>query len=156
MVIDAEAWDFGATREAPGLARHAVSDYAVNCGAHEDIVAPLALCVTEAVTNAVLHAYREADAPGRIRVRAECGDERIRVTVRDEGMGLAPRLDSPGLGLGLPLIAQMAHASEVRVPEDGGTEVCIRFNIAEGGGLGRAASRASSSTDAQPVADAAW
>jgi serine/threonine-protein kinase RsbW len=130
-MIEDGAWAFRATREAPWLARHAVRDYAVDCGAHEDVIAPLALCVTEAVTNAVLHAYRNTDAPGQVRVRAECGDGQIRVTVRDDGTGLAPRLDSPGLGLGLPLIAQMAHGSEVCVPEEGGTEVCMRFNVAE-------------------------
>lgn len=128
--MERQIWQFAASREAPFLARHAVSEYAAECGASIDVLAPLALCVTEAVTNAVVHAYRDAPSRGRVSVRADCGDERIRVTVRDEGMGLAPRLDSPGLGLGLPLIAQMAHGSEVRVPEEGGTEVCIRFNLA--------------------------
>ena len=128
--MEGQTWQFAASREAPFLARHAVSEYAVECGASSDVLAPLALCVTEAVTNAVVHAYRDAPSRGRVSVRADCGDERIRVTVRDEGTGLAPRLDSPGLGLGLPLIAQMAHGSEVRVPEEGGTEVCIRFNLA--------------------------
>src|ERR687884_2310867 len=106
-----KTWEFSVDRQAPRLARHAVREYAEDCGAPDDVVAPLALCVTEAVTNAVLHAYRNTYSPGGIRVRAECGPERISVTVRDHGMGLAPRLDSPGLGLGLPLIAQMAHGS---------------------------------------------
>ena len=128
--MEGQTWQFAANREAPFRARHAVGEYAAECGACSDVLAPLALCVTEAVTNAVVHAYRDAPSRGWVSVRADCGDERIRVTVRDEGTGLAPRLDSPGLGLGLPLIAQMAHGSEVRVPEEGGTEVCIRFNLA--------------------------
>ena len=48
--------------------------------------------------------------------------------MRDEGTGLAPRVDSPGLGLGLGLIAQVADSADVRAPETGGTEVVMRFN----------------------------
>ncbi len=50
--------------------------------------------------------------------------------MRDQGSGLAPRVDSPGLGLGLGLIAQVADSADVRAPESGGTEVLMRFNIA--------------------------
>jgi stage II sporulation protein AB (anti-sigma F factor) len=123
-------WDFAATREAPGRARHAVSEYARRCGMRDGPLGALALCVSEAVTNAVLHAYNSDRAAGRVRVHAECHPpEHVRVRVRDEGSGLAPRLDSPGIGLGLPIIAQMADSSEIRVPEDGGTEVCMRFRL---------------------------
>ena len=45
------------------------------------------------------------------------------------GSGLAPRVDSPGLGLGLGLIAQVADSADVRAPKDGGTEVVMRFAI---------------------------
>ena len=132
MPLSTITWDYAATREAPGRARHAVSDYARRCGMHERPLGALALCVSEAVTNAVLHAYRSDGAAGRVHVRAECHPpEHVRVRVRDEGSGLAPRLDSPGIGLGLPIIAQMADASEIRVPPDGGTEVCMRFRLAD-------------------------
>jgi serine/threonine-protein kinase RsbW len=123
-------WEFDATREAPGDARHAVSDYARDCGMQNGMVGALALCVTEAVTNAVLHAYRREEGTGRVHVHAECHrPEHVRIMVRDEGSGLAPRIDSPGIGLGLPIIAQMADSSEIRVPRDGGTEVCMRFRL---------------------------
>jgi len=110
--------------------RRDVAAFAQQAGMDDEGVGSVKLAVSEAATNAVVHAYRDAPSRGRVSVRANCGDERIRVTVRDEGTGLAPRLDSPGLGLGLPLIAQMAHGSEVRAHEEGGTEVCIRFNLA--------------------------
>ena len=35
------------------------------------------------------------------------------VDVRDNGRGMVPRLDSPGLGLGLPLIAQLTDVLEI-------------------------------------------
>jgi len=39
-------------------------------------------------------------------------------------------LCSPGLGLGLPLIAGAAASSEVRTTDGGGTEVVMRFDLA--------------------------
>jgi serine/threonine-protein kinase RsbW len=130
MPLSTITWDFAATREAPGHARHAVSDYARRCGMRDRPLGALALCVTEAVTNAVLHAYRSTREAGRVRVLAECHPpEHVRIVVRDDGSGLAPRIDSPGIGLGLPIIAQMAEASEIRVPQNGGTEVCMSFRL---------------------------
>jgi serine/threonine-protein kinase RsbW len=127
MSYGTQSWVYRAAREAPGLARHAIRRYARDCGADEETVAALALCVTEAVTNAVLHAYRCAPQPGGVSVRAECRKDELRVLVRDDGTGLTPNIESPGAGLGLPIIAQMAHRSEIRGPETGGTEVCMRF-----------------------------
>jgi serine/threonine-protein kinase RsbW len=42
-----------------------------------------------------------------------------------------PRLDSPGLGLGLPLISQISASSEVVSPQHGGTEITMRFELHE-------------------------
>lgn len=44
---------------------------------------------------------------------------------------LEPRIDSPGLGLGLPLISQISASSQIVSPEDGGTEVIMRFDLRE-------------------------
>ena len=93
------------------------------------MVSDIALAITEATTNAVLHAYRDRDTPGAVAITAEAELEHVTFTVRDEGSGLAPRVDSPGLGLGLGLIAQVADAADVRTPETGGTEVVMRFAI---------------------------
>jgi len=40
---------------------------------------------------------------------------------------MAPRVDSPGLGLGLPLITALADEVEVVSSEEGGTEITIVF-----------------------------
>ena len=53
--------------------------------------------------------------------------------VRDHGRGVVPNLCSPGLGLGLPLIAGAAASSEVRTTDGGGTEVVMRFDLAAAG-----------------------
>ena len=53
-------------------------------------------------------------------IKAERVDSHVCIYVLDEGTGLAPRVDSPGLGLGLGLIAQVADSADVRAPESGG------------------------------------
>jgi len=64
-------------------------------------------------------------------MEAELDGDSLTVRVCDQGHGLEPRLDSPGLGLGLPLISQFAAGSEVVSPHHGGTEVIMRFDLRE-------------------------
>jgi serine/threonine-protein kinase RsbW len=71
-------------------------------------VADVKLAVSEAVSNAVIHAFRGA-APGRISVRARVERDRLLVTVADDGSGMRPNVDSPGLGFGISLITRMAR-----------------------------------------------
>ena len=60
----------------------------------------------------------------RLIVRAG-GDSWLAVHVRDDGMGLIPRSDSPGLGLGLCLMAHETDRFEIRGAPGGGTEVVL-------------------------------
>ena len=53
----------------------------------------------------------------------------LAVAIRDEGVGIAPRTDSPGLGLGLAIMAHEAECCEIRAPDGGGTEVLLRFEL---------------------------
>ncbi len=88
-------------------ARHAVVTYAIEHG----VVDPcrVALAVSEAVTNAIVHAYVDERA-GTIEVTAQRHpDDGVVITVSDDGHGVKPRTDSPGLGLGLALIASVAE-----------------------------------------------
>jgi serine/threonine-protein kinase RsbW len=124
-------WSFDATRQAPGDARRAIQQFAGDAGATDRALDSVAVCVTEAITNAVLHAYRHQDRPGRVDLEAEVDGDSLWVRVRDQGRGLEPRLDSPGLGLGLPLIAQLSASSEIVSPEQGGTEIIMRFDVRE-------------------------
>ena len=65
--------------------------------------------------------------PVIVRVRV-CGcDGRIAVHIHDDGMGLVPRPDSPGLGLGLCLMAHETDHFEIRKTPGGGTEVVLHF-----------------------------
>jgi anti-sigma regulatory factor (Ser/Thr protein kinase) len=111
-------------------ARHAIAGFVAAKAVDEDAIA---LAVSEAVSNAILHAYRDDAAPGRIRLRAGFTGPWLRIEVSDDGVGMRPRTDSPGLGLGLPLIAQVA--SHVDITSDSGTSVRMDFAVG-GTGLG--------------------
>jgi serine/threonine-protein kinase RsbW len=92
----------------------------------------VALAVSEAVTNVIVHAYRERDrnaAPGEVRVTVAVEADELTVTVADEGIGMTPRVDSPGAGLGLPIIATLADRFEVQ-RLGGGTRVLLAFRLA--------------------------
>ena len=92
------------------------------------------LAVSEAATNVVVHAYRATDGSGRIQVTARFVGDRLEISVRDDGGGMVPRTDSPGLGLGLSLMAGEADDFSVRSAEGGGTEVLMRFLVVAGDG----------------------
>ena len=113
------AWSFSAARETPMQARRAVVDWArvarggsrgaerYRAGDHrgDDQRRPARLS-------------RSRGTRQRSSSRPSVYDDHVCLYVRDEGSGLAPRVDSPGLGLGLGLIAQVADSADVRAPGD--------------------------------------
>ena len=100
----------------PGV-RRAVVDFAELHGI--GVPPDVALAVSEAVTNAVLHAYRDG-ASGPMRVVACAEPDRLVVVVRDYGCGMSPHPDSPWLGLGLSVIGRLATEVNIERPDDGG------------------------------------
>jgi serine/threonine-protein kinase RsbW/stage II sporulation protein AB (anti-sigma F factor) len=123
-----------ATADSVGAARRAVAAYCERLGAARPLTDRVMLSVSEAVTNALVHAYRHVDEPSseRIELEARREDEALIVIVRDFGCGMAPRLDSPGLGLGLPLIAASTSSMQIDTPGAGGcTEVSMEFALLE-------------------------
>jgi serine/threonine-protein kinase RsbW/stage II sporulation protein AB (anti-sigma F factor) len=106
-------------------ARHAVAAYADRLGADEGAVA---LAVSEAVGNAVVHAYPEGN-PGTITVRALTESGFLVVSVADDGTGMRPNPQSTGLGLGLPLIGRLSAGLEIESTDGGGAVVRMRFEL---------------------------
>lgn len=96
-------------------ARRAATEFAERIGADATSVA---LAVSEAVTNVVLHAYRGAE-PRTFRLEAELDDDRLLVAVIDRGIGMTPNPGSPGAGLGLSLIGHLADSVEIDSSEEG-------------------------------------
>ena len=122
-------WRFPAARQSPRDARAVARDYAARHGADPETLNAVALCVSEAVSNVVVHAYRNQTAPGEVELEARAPAGSLCLCVRDWGEGVTPRVDGPGIGLGLALISQTAASTEIRTPDDGGTEVVMRFDL---------------------------
>jgi len=109
--------------------RHGVTRFARDAGASERLRRKVALAVSEACTNAVVHAYRRGPA-GSVAVRAARRGGCLWVEVADEGDGVRPRSESPGVGLGTPLMAILADRLEISDnPEGHGTVVRLMFGL---------------------------
>jgi serine/threonine-protein kinase RsbW len=124
---DPAAWELPAVASSVGPMRRHATAFAVAAGASENIVHAVELAVSETVTNAVIHAYVGRE-PGPVGVRCRGDDERMIVEVRDEGVGVAARHDSPGVGHGLALVGALASTLEIGPRSDGpGTVVTMSF-----------------------------
>ena len=121
--------EYPARPDAVPIARNAATGCVRELGVEESLSRAIALAVTEACTNVVLHAYREHEEPGQMIVSIEKPGDFLCVTVLDDGVGIGPRPDSPGLGMGLPLISQFTDSLELRSREEGGAEVSMRFHL---------------------------
>ncbi len=121
-----------ARAENVAVVRHAFGGFAEVLRVDEQTLADIKLAVTEACTNVVIHAY-EADDPGSLEVDATIDDGRLLVVIRDRGRGIVPRPDSPGLGLGLPLIATLTESLELGTDTLEQTEVRMTFLLSGDG-----------------------
>jgi anti-sigma regulatory factor (Ser/Thr protein kinase) len=119
---------FPAGPATPSVARHAVRDYLHSLGADPRAFADVLLALSEVVTNAVVHGYRN-EAGGEVRVEAQHFPDGLLLSVADQGRGMAPRPDSPGLGLGLPLVGRIAKKVDITAAVGGGTLVCMCFSL---------------------------
>ncbi len=120
-------WSAPAQPEQVGRLRAEVAKFAAAGGASGVQLGDLRSCVSEAVTNAVVHAFRDGRPAGAVAVAAELADGELTVTVSDDGMGFMPRADSPGIGLGLPTITTLCSSMTIGPSSDGGTEVSMTF-----------------------------
>jgi anti-sigma regulatory factor (Ser/Thr protein kinase) len=119
-----------ARAENVAVVRHAFGGFAEALSVDEQTLADIKLAITEACTNVVIHAYDD-DEDGSLEVDASIDDRRLTVVIRDRGRGIVPRPDSPGLGLGLPLIATLAESLELGKDDADHTEVRMTFALDE-------------------------
>ena len=122
-------WSFDAVPQAPAAARHAIGQVAEQYHVVEEVRDAMELAVSEAVTNAVVHAYRGSQAAGQIELEATLMNDGLCVYVRDDGAGIRPAAETQGLGLGLPLMANLSDRFEVRPRRGGGTEIVLHFPL---------------------------
>ena len=101
-----------ARAENVAVVRHAFGGLGDVLDVPDQTLSDIKLAVTEACTNVVVHAY--PDREGGSASRALVDDRRLTVVVVDDRAAAScPRPDSPGLGLGLPLIATLAESLEL-------------------------------------------
>jgi anti-sigma regulatory factor (Ser/Thr protein kinase) len=122
---------FRATANAVPAARHAVVAFAEQQGIRGSALHDIALAVSEACTNVVLHAYRGRDQSGTFEVTARRPGNELEIAVSDGGVGMLPHPESPGMGVGLPLIAELTRSVEVHADDEQGTTIVMRFLIAD-------------------------
>ncbi len=108
--------------------RSDIAAFASKAGVREPLLSSIKLAVSEAVTNAVLHAY-VGRRTGQVRLTASIEDDRLHIEVSDDGSGMMPRLDSPGLGVGLPFIADTADALAISASPRGGAHLLMTFEL---------------------------
>ena len=123
-----------ARAENVAVARHAIGGLGDVIDVSDQTLADVKLAVTEACTNVVVHAYPAGDGP--MGVRATVNDDLLRIVIIDQGRGILPRADSPGLGLGLPLIATLAESLELGTGTNEETEVRMTFRLGASDGAG--------------------
>lgn len=109
------------------IARRAITELARAAGADAEQLDAVRLACSEAVTNVVLHAYRER--PGLLHVDAAVARGELWVLVADDGCGLEVRSQRPGMGQGLRLIAAVADDLTIVARGGGGTELRMRFDL---------------------------
>jgi anti-sigma regulatory factor (Ser/Thr protein kinase) len=120
-----------ARAEGVGVVRQALSGIADALDFDAAILSDMKMAVTEACTNVVVHAYDEE--AGVLEVEMLADEAGLTIVVRDHGMGIQPRparRETPALGLGLPLIAALSDAFELKGSAGQGTEVRMTFAYA--------------------------
>jgi anti-sigma regulatory factor (Ser/Thr protein kinase) len=126
---------YPAVADSVPRARRAMAAFARGAGVTEEQLEGIRLVVSEAVSNAVLHAYDGEG--GDIQLTAAIVPGELWILVADDGFGLrAERGGNRGLGLGLGWMAQFSDGLTLVTRSSGGLEVRLRFDLFETAGEG--------------------
>jgi serine/threonine-protein kinase RsbW len=87
----------------------------------------VALVLTEAAANVVVHAYPGAARPGLVYTLAALNGPALEVDVFDAGGGMVPGAQSAGLGVGLALMARLTDGLDITPNDQGGLRVTAVF-----------------------------
>ena len=116
---------YRATPHAVGMVRNQMAALARDCGLDELRVGDVRLAVSEAATNALIHGCQDNHGQS-IHVEAGLVGDELVIDITDDGHGMRPRTDSPGLGLGLAVMATVTDRIEI-LEADPGTQVRLAF-----------------------------
>ena len=142
---------FPSLPENEALARMAISAFLVLVDPAVSVVSEVRTAVSEAVTNAVVHAYAEAE--GEIALRARLQDDRLLVEVEDFGCGIedvpramrpffTTRPDEERTGMGFALMQSFMDAVHVVSQPGRGTRVTMEKRLSSQAGEEEACDRA--------------
>lgn len=119
-----------ARAENVAVVRQALAGLADALGVEVALVADMKIAITEACTNAVLHAYEATEGPLEVTMTFDAR-RRLTISVRDRGAGFKPlpaQVDEAPLGFGLALIASLADSFSIQGGAHG-TEVQMTFAL---------------------------
>jgi anti-sigma regulatory factor (Ser/Thr protein kinase) len=120
---------YPAVPDSVAEARGSLTDFALAVGVDGERLEAIRLAASEAITNAVIHAYEGRGPGGSIQLNASYVDGEFWLLIGDDGTGLRPRGPHSGLGLGLALIAQLADEFQILSRSTGGTELRMQFKL---------------------------
>jgi serine/threonine-protein kinase RsbW len=112
--------------ENVAVIRHMLGAFAEALRLPPALVEDMRLAITEACTNVVRHAYRDAE-PGMIDVMIRPVGDRLELIVADHGSGMGAGPDLSGPGLGLPMIAALADNVEIEHGAGRGSRLAMSF-----------------------------
>ena len=128
------ALEFDSRSQNEGFVRVAVAAFATQLNPTLEEVADLKTAVSEAVTNVVIHAYREKT--GKVRIECSVREKEMPVTVIDYGVGIEniekameplyttrPELDRSGMGFAF----MEAFMDELEVESQPGQGTTVRM-----------------------------
>lgn len=110
------------------IARDRVADVIASATPDRRVRDDVRLCVSEAVTNVVRHAY--SSSHGHITLVVERRDGELHVLVRDAGDGIhAPPARDETRGFGFEIIRRLATGVSVSSAPGLGTEIAMAFKL---------------------------
>lgn len=124
-------WEIPPDPRHIGVVRREVATFASRAGMGSHALIDVQVAVSDAVTNAILHADAARER-GCVRVDAEEAGGELIVRVRDAGSGSTGQPNCPLLGPRLSMIAALAQVFGVRRCEGGATELRMHFAIGRG------------------------
>lgn len=132
---------FPALSRNEGLSRSAAAAFAMQCDPTVEEIAAIKTAVSEAVTNAIVHGYRDANGEVELLMRLY-SDNVVYIQVKDKGRGIAdirkamqPAYttappDEERSGLGFTVMESFMDKVRVRSSEGKGTVVTMEKKIA--------------------------
>ncbi len=130
--------EFPARSVNEGFARAAAAAFAAQLDPTMDQLGDIKTAVSEAVTNAIVHAYPDQAGPVQLRMRI-LDDDQLEIAVRDRGRGIPdvkkamePMYTTGGedrSGMGFTIMTSFMDGLRVRSAPDRGTTVTMKKRI---------------------------